>query len=245
MESIIDAREQLYNDRLVGDITSVSWPAERVTRLRGILFDLDPAVLLPGNPYMPPADEPIGFYENVRPVLERHPLARHAEVRSSGRGLHVIVWMDPPAELNTAAEQRYWSAAVAAVQRSLPSDPRAPGITALTRPVGSVNRKNGATVTVLKPGEPVAPERVLEFTAELARAPFRVLAGILLGGERLSPCPFCRQAGSEFTTLDRVGRCYPRCGTVGGDRLFDLVLRPDVAVELETTADRSPARGPE
>ena len=47
-----------------------------------------------------------------------------------------------------------WAAAVKIVQCVLPTDPDCPGITALTRPVGSVNGKNGAAVRVLKTMSP-------------------------------------------------------------------------------------------
>ena len=38
----VDLRESLANDRLKGPVSVVQLPAERITRLHGILFDLDP-----------------------------------------------------------------------------------------------------------------------------------------------------------------------------------------------------------
>ena len=166
----VDCREQLWNAGLTGPAGSIQVPAERITRLSGILLDLDPGKLVADNPWFPPADDPLRFLANIRPVLRRHPLARHAEVRLSGTGLHGILRLDPPVELTSAAEQKWWASLVRAVQCSMPVDPNAPGITALTRAVGSVNSKTGAVVAVLEPGEPIDPRAVIEFVAGLARA---------------------------------------------------------------------------
>ena len=123
----------------------------------------------------------------------------------------------------SAADQRRWAILVRAVQASLPSDPNAPGITGLTRPIGSINSKNGAVVKVLRPGTPIDPDRVREFVAELAAAPFRVVATILLGADTVAPCPLCRAPGSRLGVLDRLGKCYG-CGKVTLERLFDTIL---------------------
>ena len=225
-EDPVDVREQLYNDGATGPIHHVQRPGERVTLLLGIMLDMDPARLAAENQWFPPADDPRQFLDNIRPALRRHPLARHAEVRSSGTGLHLIVRLDPPVELATAAAQKRWADIVRAVQWSLPSDPNAPGITALTRPVGSINSKNGATVEVLDPGRPVEPGQVIDFMEELVKAPFKTVASILLGSEHVRPCPVCRTDGSQLNVLDRVGRCYARCGKVGLAQVYDAIYRP-------------------
>ena len=103
-----DVREQLYNEQKTGTIVETQLPLERITTLHGILFDLDPRLYLPGNTIFPPDDDPQAFYEKVRPVLDRHPLARFAEVRKTGTGLHAIVRLKPPAELKSAVA--FWSA---------------------------------------------------------------------------------------------------------------------------------------
>lgn len=222
-----DVREQLCNDGLTGPITLVQLPLERVTRLRGFFLDLDPDLLVPGNLLFTPSADPREFLGHIRPVLDLHPLARHAEVRSSGRGLHVIVWLDPPLELRTAADQRRWAAAVKVAQRTLPIDPDMPGITGVTRAVGSINSKNGAVVEVLREGQPIDPAEVETFVARVARAPFREVALPLLGGrERVSPCPLCERPGSRLDVLDRQGRCYGVCGKVTLEALLDRALLP-------------------
>jgi hypothetical protein len=101
-----------------------------------------------------------------------------------------------------------------------------PGITAMTRPVGAVNSKNGASVTVLKQGEPVTPEFVEEFVQKLATTPFRVVAWPLLGQERIYPCPVCRTPGSSLAINDQVGHCCGKCGRVTVEGLFSRIYRP-------------------
>ena len=221
-----DDREQLYNGGLVGPIREVQLPLERIVRLNAFMYDLDPSLLVPGNPLFPPDDDPRSFRERIRATLDRHPLARHAEVRSSGRGLHAIVRLDPPVELETAADRRRWETMVCSAQCSLPADPRAPGITALTRPVGSVNSKNGSTVRTLSQGRPVDPGEVEVFVRELAGAPFRTVATILLGDDRMAPCPVCRGEGTRLDVMEKLGRCYARCGDVSLEMLLDSVFRP-------------------
>jgi hypothetical protein len=221
-----DLREQLYNERKAGTFAEVQLPLERITTLHGFFFDLDPGLLRLGNLLFPPGNDPKRFFDLIRQVLDRHPLARDAEVRATGTGLHVIVRLDPPVQLGTAAAQDRWAAYVRAVQATLPTDPNAPGITGLTRAVGSANSKNGAVVEVLRAGKPVTPRAVEEFVDRLTRAPFREVASVLLGDTRVSPCPVCRGEGSRLDVLDRVGMCYGACGKLELAQLLDLVYAP-------------------
>ena len=225
-ETNVDGREALFNNCAQGPVHTIQVPTERITRLHGILFDLDPKLLVPGNPLFPPADDTRAFYAAVRPVLERHPLARQAEVRSSGTGLHVILGLHPAVELLTEAEQRHWGAIVKMIQCTLPIDPDMPGITALTRPVGSINSKNGAAVEILKPGAPVAVKVVEDYLTRLQRAPFREIALPILGAERFQPCPVCGRANSRLDVLDHIGKCYNGCSKITLDKLYDCILQP-------------------
>ena len=221
-----DSREALWNEGLTGRAGSIQVPTERITRLRGILLDLDPARLIAENPWFAPASGPVEFHAKIKHVLQRHPLARHAEIRLSGTGLHGILRLDPPVQLMSAAEQARWTNMVRAIQCSLPVDPNAPGITALTRAVGSINSKTGAVVEVLEPGEPIDPACVIPFVEGLARAPFRTVAMVLLGSEHHQPCPICRRDGTHLDILDRVGKCYGHCGRVSLARIFDTIYKP-------------------
>lgn len=221
-----DIRQQLFNDCSEGPARRIQLPVERITRLHGILFDLDPKLLVADNLYFPPADDPASFHRAISPVLERHPLACNGEVRSSGSGLHVIVWLDPVVELHTDEDQQTWAAIVKAVQCSLPSDPDSPGITALTRPVGAINSKNGAVVEVLKAGRGVFPDAVKEFAAKLQEAPFRTIAEIMFGTHRVQPCPICDKPRGRLDALDHIGKCYNGCSKVTLEQLFDVFLEP-------------------
>jgi hypothetical protein len=107
----------------------------------------------------------------------------------------------------------------------LPTDPNAPGITGLTRAVGSTNSKNGAVVEVLRAGKAVAAGAVEEFVARLAKAPFKEIATVLLGDTRV-PCPVCLNENSRLDVLDHVGVCYAGCGKVKLEQLFDSVYAP-------------------
>lgn len=226
MDDHVDLRQQLYNEGLQGPVQRIQLPRERITRLNGILFDLDPKLLVPNNLYFPPADDPRAFYEAIRPVLERHPLACHAEVRNSGTGLHAIVWLQPAVELHTAEEQAKWSAIVKAVQCTLPSDPDAPGITALTRALGSINGKNGATVEVIKVGQPVSPLEVETYLQQLVKKPFQMVTEVLFGSQRVVPCPVCEGPRTRLDALDHMGRCYGGCSKVSLEQLYDVLMQP-------------------
>jgi hypothetical protein len=59
---LVDRREQLWNEGLTGPAGLIQVPTERITRLRGILLDLDPAKLIAENPWFPPADDPVEFH---------------------------------------------------------------------------------------------------------------------------------------------------------------------------------------
>jgi hypothetical protein len=238
----IDIREALYNDNRVGPAGGIQSPAEGITRLLAIVADIDPKFLTPGNLLFPPDTDTRRFHQAIRPVLDRHPLARDAEVRSSGTGLHLIFRLDPPVELKTAADQKRWAVIVRAVIGSLPSDPNAPGITALTRPIGSINSKNGAVVELLHAGRPISPEQVVAFVDAMAEAPFRSVALPLLGSDRIAPCPMCREPSSSLAVLDRLGKCY-HCGVVGLEDLFALVIRDTEQVGPAEPKTKQPRRG--
>jgi hypothetical protein len=217
-----DIREGLCNDCPIGPAAAIQLPLESITRLQGIVIDLDPEILRPDNPIFPPADVPAAFYGGIQPVLERHPLVRHAEIRASGRGLHVILRIDPPVELRSHGEQRYWNAIVKGIQRTLPSDPLAPGITALTRPLGAINSKNNCKVELVKAGSPIRPEAIVDFMKTVASSSFLTVGRILLGGDRVERCPRCCE--SALSLHDHHGQCYT-CGKVRLIDLFDAVFR--------------------
>jgi hypothetical protein len=161
-------------------------------------------------------------------MLGRHPVLAAAEVRDTGRGVHALIHLDPPVVFTTTGERDKWAAAVEVVQRVLPTDPDAPGLTALTRPVGSINSKTGRAVSVLKTGTPVAPAEVLALAEDVRRTPFRTIVGIVFGPQT-SPCPICRKPDTRLGVFDKSGVCYGGCGKVKVDRVFDSLYVPRAA----------------
>lgn len=213
------------NQRLCGPIQKVSLAEATITTLHGILLDFDPGRLHPNLADAAVLLCPEKLHrEVVRPWLDRHPVFASAEIRSSGRGLHAIVRLSPPVEFETLAQRTKWAAAVKIVQKLLPTDPDCPGITALTRPIGSINSKNGKEVQQLYKGQPVSPVEVLELCGQAVNRPFATVAGLLYPSNRISPCPVCFADGSHLDVLDGVGKCYGSCGKVRVGQIMDRFL---------------------
>jgi hypothetical protein len=225
-----DAREQLFNEGAVGPIDHVQVSTERIAKLNGILFDLDPQNLREG-PLLPAmCQDPEQFFEQcVQRWLGNHPLLQHLEVRVSGTGLHGILWLDPAVEFAEEADRKRWCSIVKIVQAILLTDPLAPGVTATARAVGSVNSKNGQEVRRLKEGQPVSRKDVIALSEEMCAAPFNTLFRILTGTDRISPCPFCDR--ETLVALHHAGVCYG-CGKVSFERLCGELFQPTKGVKV-------------
>ncbi len=210
----VDYRESLVNDRKTGLAATIQIPKEMITSLHGIMIDIDPHLLRADALPAGSLETPTKLYElAVRYWLARHPLYTKAEVRSSGSGLHVLLGIEPAVVFECPGERDRWAAIVEIVQSILPSDPHAPGITALTRPLGSINSKTGNTVETLKTGVPIKPDELLHFVETIRVRPFWIAAQLLVG-DHISPCPVCRKRDTRLGVMDRVGRCYGSCGNV-------------------------------
>lgn len=222
----LDWREQLYNQQEIGPIEKVQLPAERITSLHSILFDVDPAKFGKSLLLREPSQTPEEFYKlTLRRWLDNHPTLQHTEVRLSGTGLHVLLNFSQPVVFESDMERDRWDAIVKVVQAALPIDPGQPAITAVTRPVGSTNSKNNQLVKQIEAGQPVTTEQVLELFHQMEQHPFRTVFQILSGQqERFSPCPLCEQS-SSLRALDFVGKCY-ECGQVELEQLYSLVMDP-------------------
>ena len=198
LDVAVDAREALFNCGAVGPVEQIQDSTKLIVSIRGILYDLDPDILTAGAILKAVPKDPAEFYAAViRPMLDRHPVLAKAEVRSSGRGLHAILRFDEPVEVNSEGERDRWAGVVEVVQAALPIDPDQPGITATTRPIGSINGKNGAMVTMLAKGEPVTADEVRELFDEMIEAPFRAVMKILTGKTCHRAVPFLRQGRHE------------------------------------------------
>jgi hypothetical protein len=222
-----DLREQLVNAGECGPIERVSLPVANITSLRGILLDFDPALFRKEVLPRKGGTNPGTFFEQViRPILQRHPLFEKGEVRCSGRGLHAILRFGAPIHFVEEADRQRWAAIVRIVHRTLPTDPDCPGLTALTRPIGSINSKSKSDVTLLQQGKPVAAEEVIGLCEAVRKSPFRTIASILFGDSPLATCPVCRKPSTRLDPLDQNGVCYGGCGRVRLGQLFDVFLQP-------------------
>ena len=231
-----DQREALFNSGAAGTFKDVMVQRHGVTLIRGILIELDGECLRVGNVIEAMPADGFELYERyVRGWLENHPLLSKAEVRFSGRWVHCILHFATPVEIKSDRRRELWDTVIKAVQRSLPSDPEAPSLLAMTRPVGSVNSKTGRTVELIKVGEPVTELEVLHFAEDLTRRGFATVTQILFGTTTVSPCPVCCKADSTlhaaaplYRTKDpnitSRGSCY-ECGKVTLTTLVDLVLK--------------------
>jgi len=226
-QSCVDEYEQLVNERDKGPLTQVSVSAERITKLHGIMCDIDPkhfriSAILPEVP-----QDPTVFHQEVlQHWLRQHNVLQKAEVRVSGTGLHVLLWLSAPVVFENEEERLQWAGIIKTVQACLPIDPDQPGITSLTRPVGSVNSKNNAVVTRLHPGELIPRDELLNLHQDMMSRYFKTVFQILIGSSPVSPCPFCGQDDSRLSALDKCGRCYGSCGTIKLDQLYDIFLAP-------------------
>ena len=237
-DAATDAREALFNAGDIGPIRHVQVSTERITALRGILFDLDPDIMIAGAVLPQVPSDPVEFYTTVvRPMLDRHPVLAKTEVRNSGRGLHVILRFDPPIEFNSDGERDRWAGIINVVQAALPIDPDQPGITATTRAVGGINSKNGAEVKVLAEGIPVTAAEVLGLYDEMIDSPFKMIMHIMTGDTTMQPCPICGKQGTELSALNQEGKCYGGCGKVKPNRFYNLVLAPRNSLTQEGSND--------
>jgi len=222
-----DIREQLVNEGRTGHFGHTQVSTERIVKLRGILFDIDPGLLRPGFLLGQISLNPVELYEQtVKTWLERHPALRGCEVRVSGTGLHVILRFDEPVNLEQERDLQRWKGIVKTVQTALPIDPDQPGITACTRALGSINNKNGKEVFQLAAGQPVAEQQVLQLYEQMRISPFQTVMEIVTGQQQASPCPVCGQHEQTLKAMRMFGSCYGSCGSVSLDQLYDLMLQP-------------------
>jgi len=231
-----DQREALFNGGAIGVFSDVMVQEHEVTLVRGILLEIDGECLNFGGILGPPCLDGTELYErHVRKWLDNHPVLRKCEVRFSGRWVHCILRFAKPVEIRSDRQRELWKTLIRAVQRSLPTDPEAPSLLAMTRPIGSVNSKTGRGVELLRAGDPVTVVEVLQFGEDLTRRAFATTAQILFGTTTVSPCPICREEESILrcnsshyrTTNPKItnrGSCY-HCGRVTLADMIGLVLK--------------------
>jgi hypothetical protein len=237
-ESNVDIREQLFNDCECGIIEQVSTATYMVKRIHGILLDLDICRLKAGSIIPDPSLPAEQLYEEViSKWLDHHAALRNAEVRATGNGLHIIVRPDKPIEFRSEEDRSRWEAITRIIRRVLPTDPEHRGINGLTRKVGSINGKNGATVKLLKSSEGVPAELIAKFAEEIAEQPFKSMVQVLTGSEHAT-CPLCKE--QRMLVLPTAGRCYG-CGPISIGTLIDTMItdKPQAGRKSKEARDAS------
>ena len=122
-----DTREQLFNKRETGPAKAIQLPTEAITSLHGILLDVDCKLFRSDGPIPGLERSPRSlFRKGVAEWISRDPALASAEVRATGGGVHVIIWLDPSIEFQTDQDRDRWIAMVKVLQASLPTDPDAP-----------------------------------------------------------------------------------------------------------------------
>lgn len=166
------------------------------------------------------------FDEVLSKWLQRSSVLRHAEVRNTGSGLHLLLNLDEPIEFTSSAIRDRWDCKIRLLQSCLPIDPDQPSITAFTRPINSTNSKNGHRVERLAEGQPVSRDDLDKLVDEMIRRPFATVFQMLNGEERMAPCPICKRPETELSAMSKQGRYYGSCGDVSLQRLYELLLQP-------------------
>jgi hypothetical protein len=217
-----DERESLVNDRRRGTKYEITPKVEEVAAVHGFMNDLDCKMLDPAVVGEECVESAAALYEqNVRLWLDRDPVLSKAEVRDTGGGLHVILWLDEPVVV-AAGDARQWNDIARGICNALPGDPNLNGIIALTRPVGAMNTKYNPPreVRLLRSGEPVTRAEILDLSRRLGEQPTRLWMRLYFGGERVDPCPLC---GKE--SLGVAGSWQCRCYGCGRVNAASLVYR--------------------
>ena len=173
----LDMREAMFNDGVTGAASRIQLPTERITRLRGLMIDVDPGKLIPDNPLFPPAEDPGEFFG-------RNPGRPRSSSAGAPRGGPQHRDGAAPAPLVRARRRAGGRRRAAALGRPDPPDP---GDAALRPqcardhgpdPAGGIDQlQEWGPRRELRPRSPIDPQRVVEFAAQVKAAPFRVVAG--------------------------------------------------------------------
>lgn len=217
-------REAMFNGRERGPAALISKPVVQIAAIRGFMIDLDAAVLdaaVVGGECVADAGK---LYEwHVRHWLDRDPVLSKAEVRFTGGGLHVLLWLDEPIICGGDDATR-WDKIARGLRSVLPADPSGPGLNVMTRPVGALNLKYAPPreVRLVREGKPVSKAEILELFGRVADAPAQLWMQVFYGAERMSPCPFCN---NPEKTLGIAGKWQVQCYDCGRVHASALVYR--------------------
>lgn len=234
---VSDERESLYNGRPQGPANRISVPVEQVAAINGFMIDVDLAILNPaviGEAVVTSAESLYAAY--VCNWLDRDPVLSKAEVRDTGHGLHVLLWLDSPIVV-AEGQAGQWDSIARGIRNVLPGDPRVNGINVMTRPVGATNTKSEPvrTVRLLRAGKPVAVSEILDLNRRLAEHPAQTWMQVFYGGTRISPCPLCGGAGSSLGVAGNWQiRCY-ECGRIDSSILVYRFYKASFLAAMESS----------
>jgi hypothetical protein len=211
-----DERESLVNEHQRGLASEIAVKVSEVTSIRAFMLEIDIDILDPDACGAEAVASPEAFFEShVSIWLLRDPVLSRAEVRDSGHGLHVLLWLDEPIRCDEEQAKK-WDAVAYGIRNVLPCDPRGPGLIAMSRPVGAMNTKHEPhkEVRQLRAGQPISRGDIEDLAKRLADAPSRLWMALFHGGERVQPCPLCCDEGTSLGVAGEwMVRCY-ECGRV-------------------------------
>jgi len=200
----VDLREQTFNQGHVGPVEIVATAIQQIGQIQKIMFDIDTILLALKGPFSPKGLSPQQFYQRyLLPWLNSHPVLKKAEVRFTGKGFHVLLCLAEPILLPSQELLSRCEGIVQVVQAALPIDVKQPGINALTRPVGSINSKNGKIVKLLRPGEPVSQQEIMSLYEDMSRRPFPTIMQIWFGSDKIEPCPVMHNAAFDLAVINQ------------------------------------------
>lgn len=211
---VSDERESLVNDCRRGPANQITPRTEEVASIHAFMNDLDCKILDPAVVGEECVESAALLYDrHIRHWLDRDAVLSKAEVRDTGGGLHIILWLDQ-AIIVSAGEAAMWNDVARGICNTLPGDPNLNGLIALTRPVGAINTKYDPpkTVDVLRAGTPVSRADILDLARRATEHPARLWVRLFFGGERAEPCPLCGGASLGVAGSWQC-RCY-ECGRV-------------------------------
>jgi len=225
-----DERESLVNDRRQGPANQITPKVQEVASIHAFMIDLDCGILDPAVVGQECVDSPARLYgDHVQHWLDRDPVLRKAEVRDSGHGLHVLLWLNEPI-ICTGGEAADWHAVAKGIRNVLPGDPNLNGIIAMTRPLGALNTKHEPkTVQLLRAGESITRTEILDLNRRITEQPARLWMRVLFGGERVDSCPFCSKESMGVAGHWQV-QCYG-CGGMDAATLVYHFYSPEFRKE--------------
>lgn len=210
-----DIRESLVNGRQQGTLREISIDLADIDQVHAFMIDIDCDLLRDDLFGADILKSPEKLYRKyIGPMLGAHPTLAKAEVRDSGHGLHVLLWLDNAIEPANKKEAEKLKHVANVINLTLPGDPALHGLTCMTRPVGAKNTKHGRgkTVKLLREGQPVSRKEILQLAESRAFHPSKLYMQLYVHAPDGDQCPKCGEHTVQDFDLYAL-RCYG-CGAV-------------------------------